>query len=1428
MQKRVFNNFLLSFIVFLCFCATGALAQISIPNTSPVTENFNSMGAVAGASLPANWKMSSAGNGVAAGWATGSNVTVTTQAASSGSPTTGGRYNWATSAGTDRCAGFMTSGSYANSNCIMAYYQNNTGATITDLAIAFQIERYRINTSNFSLTFFTSTDGIAWTSQAAGDIAAGVFATGASSYTFASPQTQVKSFSLLSVNIAASGAYYLKWVFNTSASNSQGVGLDDVSVTATTCTFPTITSQPSNSSVCAGNNSSFSVTATGATGYQWEEYNGSVWSTLVNGGVYSNVTAATLDLTGVIIGMNNYQYRCIISSAGCPITSNAATLSIGGAFSIVTQPSNATTCIGNNASFSVAATAGVTVLQWQVSTDGGLSFSNLSNGAPYSGVTTGTLNITGAGAGMNGYMYQCVLSNGGCTAPATSNAVTLTVGGPTFISNPGNAATCTNGAVFFDVVTSGVAPTYVWEFSTDGGFTWNPVPGAVPYSGINSATLNINPAAIGMNGYQYRCVATDAGCPSTSTAAVLTVSNGPVIFTQPSNVITPAGTNAVFSVNAANVSSYQWEENTGAGWVALTNTPPYSGVTSASLTISGVTVAMNGYLYRCVLNGCSSSLTSNQATLIIGVASGTTLLPGDLVFVGYDSKVGTGAGCTTGASTDRYYIVNMVDLTPGTKFKIVNSRFESGAAAGVRTNRWYGPGDDPYQNLAYAAFTWNGLSNIAKGSIITVNVSGDIPNSVISNIAINGTPTANFSVSSIGSCNISSTAPDQVYLVQGDFISLGTPNVDLYNIFTGKVLFGLTNARAWVPLSNACSAGIGGINRESRLPDDIECFNLESAVMREVYFYLNSSLHNGSQRQLLGAIMTPANWSQPGSSNCLDIVEDWTGATGTSAGKQFTFIAGNQPGYWIGDFNTDWFNCRNWESFTVPDPTVDVTIPALSINDCYVDVSAFPVTAAKYGNVAQCKNLSVSARNLVLQSDINDKLTSYGNLLISGSGNIDMDDGNNAVADGQIYLIGNWTNQLSETNFDEGNSTIHFLGAGIETISTSPVDRNENFYNTVLDNASGFVIDGDVTVQGNMNMINGIVNPVSLAVDEVIFTDNATVTNLTANSYVAGKVKKAGDDGFVFPTGKSGKWARIAMSPPASVTSEFQAEYFKIGYGIYLVNLPLDHVSTMEYWNLNTLATPSNVAVTLYWEDGVFSGITGPLTPDLRVAHFNGTAWDDNGNTAITGAVPAGTVRSFVPVNAFGSFTFGSITPQNPLPIELISFTAKAVENKKVILNWITQTEINNDYFILLRSKDGLHFENIAQIEGHGTTTSVSHYEFTDENPLPGVSYYKLRQVDFNSDSFETEMQSVSITKGNITISAHHVSSNELQVSVFSKENQNMVIELYDISGKLLYHNNSNVTAGYNQLIIFSDALQKGICVLRVYNTTENFVMKVF
>lgn len=238
-------------------------AQTGIPNTTAVVQNFNAMAATT--TLPVNWRM--AASTASPTWSAAA-ATLTAQA-SSGSPTTGGTYNWGSTA-SERAAGAMTSGSFASPNSLIGSYQNTGTTAITKLTISYKGERYRVNTAAASVQFYYSTNGTSWTAVTAGDIAAASFPTAASSYTITSPLTiNVAAFDV-TVSMAVNSTIYLRWNMNTTGSNSQGIGIDDISVTATFVT-PCVAPASISAGNLSANAADLSWTAvSGVSGYEYQ------------------------------------------------------------------------------------------------------------------------------------------------------------------------------------------------------------------------------------------------------------------------------------------------------------------------------------------------------------------------------------------------------------------------------------------------------------------------------------------------------------------------------------------------------------------------------------------------------------------------------------------------------------------------------------------------------------------------------------------------------------------------------------------------------------------------------------------------------------------------------------------------------------------------------------------------------------------------------------------------------------------------------------------------------------------------------------------------------------------------------------------------------------------------------------------------------
>lgn len=359
---------------------------------------------------------------------------------------------------------------------------------------------------------------------------------------------------------------------------------------------------------------------------------------------------------------------------------------------------------------------------------------------------------------------------------------------------------------------------------------------------------------------------------------------------------------------------------------------------------------------------------------------------------------------------------------------------------------------------------------------------------------------------------------------------------------------------------------------------------------------------------------------------------------------------------------------------------------------------------------------SLDVKSLVNTLDVN------GNLTITESAQLD-------VNGFDITVAGNWSNDSDVGDpFLQGAQSVTFDGTAAQSITCA---LGETFHDLTINNtsATGITLSGNTSVANVLQLTDG--NIYTTAADLLIINDDATSTSGSVNSFVDGPMRKIGDDAFVFPTGDGSIWARIAISAPGATTDAFDAEYFDTDFGVHIRVPALADISIIEYWDLDRSAGTSDVDVTLYWEDGTRSGVTN--LGDLRVGHYSsGTSqWEDEGNGGTSGAAAAGTVTSAAAVTSFSPFTLGSFSVANPLPVELLSFEVEE-RGDAAVLSWSTASEINNAYFAIERSETGRHFEKIGVVNGNGNSTAIHNYQFIDESPLIGTSYYRLRQVDFD------------------------------------------------------------------------------------------------
>lgn len=204
--------------------------QITALNTA-FTQNFNSM---SGNAMPADWTIAGAAS-------TGTSATTL-------NATSGGNSYKFTSPGTDNAVGFLTSGSYSSPRSIDVSYTNNTGATLTSLALSFDYEKYRTGTRAFGWTFFANT-GSGYVQQAFGTQNYAADVANGSSGTFNPPGIVNKSGTISGLNLAAGATAAFRWTMTGvgGSTNGQALAIDNFSLTAQGTlpnTAPTFTAEP--------------------------------------------------------------------------------------------------------------------------------------------------------------------------------------------------------------------------------------------------------------------------------------------------------------------------------------------------------------------------------------------------------------------------------------------------------------------------------------------------------------------------------------------------------------------------------------------------------------------------------------------------------------------------------------------------------------------------------------------------------------------------------------------------------------------------------------------------------------------------------------------------------------------------------------------------------------------------------------------------------------------------------------------------------------------------------------------------------------------------------------------------------------------------------------------------------------------------------
>jgi len=402
---------------------------------------------------------------------------------------------------------------------------------------------------------------------------------------------------------------------------------------------------------------------------------------------------------------------------------------------------------------------------------------------------------------------------------------------------------------------------------------------------------------------------------------------------------------------------------------------------------------------------------------------------------------------------------------------------------------------------------------------------------------------------------------------------------------------------------------------------------------------------------------------------------------------------------------------------------------------------------------------------------------------------------------------------LTSDAFNAVNTTVNLVGTAAQAV------RSNGFGFSILqiNNSNGITLTDDLRTE-KLNLIDGIVDAGAriLTIENPLY---GAIAGGSSSSFVVGTLRRniaANTDTYAFPVGQgsgptnfykadfinngldlSGGTDYIQVNVAAITESGTNSDgYLSTQHG----TTSITSVNETAIWTI----TPSNSGAFVAGDYGVklyTENLSGLLTDNefTIVKRQTGSAnfgdWSTFWET--TTIPPSGTdgrtvLSGYSQRIGFTSFSdFGTGNGSGPLPVTLTDFTAE-LEDGDVYVSWTVASQTNNDYFDVQRSVDGDDWENIATIEGAGTINQTIDYSHIDREPLVGISYYRLKQTDFdgNFEIFDPVAITYEVEIVGLLISPNPVKE-AINISIDGAVYNDLnVIRVYDSKGEIVLHNN--------------------------------------
>ncbi len=435
--------------------------------------------------------------------------------------------------------------------------------------------------------------------------------------------------------------------------------------------------------------------------------------------------------------------------------------------------------------------------------------------------------------------------------------------------------------------------------------------------------------------------------------------------------------------------------------------------------------------------------------------------------------------------------------------------------------------------------------------------------------------------------------------------------------------------------------------------------------------------------------------------------------------------------------------------------------------------SNFNVNIASTKTVALGSALSIgSGRTVTVNGRLDcgtNNITGAGAFTLTSGGTLGVGSTNGITSSGASGNI-----QVTGTRTFPGGGNYEYNGSSAQSTGTGlPTPLSGTLF---INNSNGVSLTNATTISGTLNFQSG-----TLLSNNNTLTLSGTVSNASSSSFVCtcttsgpatsgGVTRTVTTSGFLFPVGPS-----TSSYMPATIATSSGSAPFTVRV-LNLANANNASAAVQRMWNITGSGTAS---LTLQWNASEEGGSFDP-SGALRIGRYTGgtPSWVE-----VSASYNAGGPSATASISAWGT-NFGVGTASS-LPIKLISFNATR-QNNQAQLTFSTATEENNNFFAIERSGNGTDFRTIGKVNGAGTTTSIQNYTFSDETPLSGINYYRLKQVDFDGQfSYSPVVNVVFDNKAGIRLAPTPV-QDQLRVELDEMFQEDAQWQLYDFAGRLV------------------------------------------